>query len=144
MISISSCSRSAVACYFALLLIAQTTGCGSYKVAEVDGTLTIGGKPANKIHIQFIPINPGGTKLPMSNADTDEQGKFIMQMLEGNTVRNGAVVGTNRVVLIDSQYADAGGRGVPFRLKSEFTMPGSTPLTQDVKEGPQTIEIKLP
>jgi hypothetical protein len=143
MTSIRPCSHLATG-LAALLLGCACLGCSSYKVAEVDGTLTIAGKPANKIHIQFIPANQGGAKLPMSNADTDEQGKFIMQMLEGNTVRNGAVVGASRVVLTDSQYANAGGRGVPFRLKSEYTMPGSTPLTQQVVDEKQTIEIKLP
>jgi hypothetical protein len=136
-------SQSAI--WLTLLLLSCTfAGCGGYKVAEVDGTLTIQGKPANKIHIQFIPVNQNGTKLPMANGDTDEQGKFVMAMVVGSAVQNGAVVGTNRVVLSDSQYADADGKGVPLRLKPEYTMPGSTPLTQEVAEGKQTIEIKLP
>ena len=83
-----------------LLCFAVTlSGCGGYKVAEVDGTLTIQGKPANKIHIQFVPVSTSGTKLPMSNGDTDEQGKFTMAMVIGNAVQNGAVVGMSRVVL---------------------------------------------
>jgi hypothetical protein len=134
------------AVYVVLTLIFMTLGCSSkYKVAEVDGTLTIHGKPGNKIHIQFVPMGPPGVKLPASNADTDDQGKFMLEMWEGNTVRQGAVVGTNRVVLSDTQFADAGpGSGVPFRLKQEYTLPASTPLAQEVAEGKQTIEIKIP
>jgi hypothetical protein len=127
-----------------LCLVGMLSGCVGYKVAEVDGTLTIQGKPANKIHIQFVPPSTSGTKLPMSNGDTDEQGKFTMAMVIGNAVQNGAVVGMSRVVLTDSQYANADGKGVPFRLKTEYTMPSSTPLSQEVVEGKQTIEIKLP
>jgi hypothetical protein len=129
----------------ALFLLTTLSGCGkSYKVAEVDGTLTIGGKPGNKIHIQFVPINPDGTKLPISNADTDEQGKFTLQMREGNNTINGAVVGSSRVVLSDLQFAEANGQGVRLRIKPEYTIPGSTPLRQEVAEGKQTIDIKLP
>lgn len=106
--------------------------------------MTIAGKPADKIHIQFIPPARAGVKLPFSNADTDEQGKFTLEMREANRTINGAVVGTNRVVLSDEQYAAAAGRDVPYRLKSDYTLPSSTPLTQEVVEGKQTIEIKLP
>ena len=128
-----------------LFFAAALTGCGSYKVAEVDGTLTIHGKPGNKVHIQFVPVSPEGKRYPMSNADTDDQGKFAMAMLEGSTVHNGAVVGTNRVVLSDSQFADAQFRnGVQLRIKPEYSTLGTTPLTQEVAEGNQTIEIKLP
>src|SRR6516162_6241342 len=92
----------------AVLLIAAFSGCGkSYKVAEVDGTLTIAGKPGNKFHIQFVPISTDGTKLPISNADTDDQGKFTLQMRDGNSTINGAVVGSSRVALSDLQFAEA-------------------------------------
>lgn len=137
-------ARAAVYLAF-LALFSAVDGCSKpYSVAEVDGTLTIGGKPANKIHIQFIPLNNTGIKLPYSNADTDEQGKFTLEMREGNTTHPGAVVGTNRVVLSDQQYAEANGHGVPFRLKQEYTLPGSTPLKQEVVEGKQTIDLKIP
>jgi hypothetical protein len=134
------------ACFTALLFAATITGCGkSYKVAEVDGQLLIAEKPGNKMHIQFVPVSPDGTKLPYSNADTDDQGRFSLEMREGNSTVNGAVVGTNRVVLTDMQYAEAGaGKGVPFRLKPEYTAAGSTPLRQEVAEGKQTVEIKVP
>ncbi|HEY2827618.1 MAG TPA: hypothetical protein VGJ04_08470 [Pirellulales bacterium] len=137
--------RSA-ACLIALLFAATMTGCGkSYKIAEVDGQLLIAGKPGTKMHIQFVPFSPEGTKFPYSNADTDDLGKFSLEMREGNSTVNGAVVGTNRIVLTDMQYAEAGaGKGVPFRLKPEYTAAGSTPLRQEVAEGKQTIEIKIP
>jgi hypothetical protein len=136
--------RSA-ACFTALLFATLITGCGrSYKVAEVDGTLLIAGKPGNKMHIQFVPISPDGTKLPTSNADTDEQGKFTLEMRDGNSTINGAVVGASRVALSDLRFAEANGQGVQLRVKPEYTLPGSTPLRQAVAEGKQTIEIKVP
>jgi hypothetical protein len=135
----------AAAYLVATLLLFTAPGCGKpYKVAQVDGTLTIAGRPANKIHVQFLPISQDGTKLPISNADTDAQGKFALEMREGNDTVSGAVVGTSRVALSDMQFAEANGRGVQFRLKPEYTLPGSTPFRQEVTSGKQTIEIKLP
>src|SRR5260221_13441739 len=77
--------KKAAAHLVAAFLLFAMPGCSKpYKVAEVAGTLTIAGKPANKIHVQFIPISPDGTKLPISNADTDAQGKFALEMREGD------------------------------------------------------------
>jgi hypothetical protein len=33
---------------------------------------------------------------------------------------------------------------VPIRFGPEYTLPGSTPLREEVKEGRQKIEIKIP
>jgi hypothetical protein len=133
------------AVWFAALFLTTIVGCGKpYKVAEVEGTLLIAGKPGAGIHIQLVPISPDGTKLPISNADTDDQGKFTLEMREGNSTVNGAIVGTSRVALTDLRFAEANGQGVKLRVKPEYTAPGSTPLHQEVAEGKQTIEIKVP
>jgi hypothetical protein len=69
-----------------------------------------------------------------------------MQIIEPNasTGRPGAVVGWHHVVLSDMQLAAADGRGVPIRFGSEYSTAGTTPLSQEVKEGKQTIEIRVP
>jgi hypothetical protein len=135
----------AAACLVAPLLILAAIGCSkAYQIAEVDGTLTIAGKPANKIHVQFVPISQDGTKLPISNADTDSRGKFSLELHDGNDTVSGSVVGTSRVALSDMQFAESNGRGVKLRLRPEYTLPGSTPFRQVITEGKQTIEIKVP
>lgn len=122
-------------------------GCGrSYQVAEVEGQLRIGGQPGHKIQIQFIPDVDTGTLGPISTAETDNQGRFVMQLMEGSgaATRPGAVVGWHRVVLSDLQLAASEtGNGIPIRLDEKYTLPGSTPLAQEVKEGKQTIEIEV-
>ena len=130
-----------------LLLVASGCGGSSYDVAEVDGVVLIKGKPGHKLFVQFIPDVIGKGSPPTSTAETDAQGRFTLMLMEGNgeSPRAGAVVGTHRVVLRDLQLAASPtGRGVPIRLPANYTLPGSTPLTQEVNEGAQTIEIKVP
>jgi hypothetical protein len=132
--------------------ILLASGCGGkpYKVAEVEGVVLIGGRPAPKILIQFIPDVDRGTVGPQSTASSDGQGRFTLQLNEpGSTsAEPGAVVGSHRVVLFDLQRAEsATGHGVPVRLKSDdYCSASSTPLRQEVKEqaGKQTVEIKIP
>lgn len=131
-------------------MILVLVGCGvgdSYQVAELDGVVLIGGKPGNKIYVQFIPDVGGEASPPPSTAQTDDQGRFTLQLMEGRggSGRAGAVVGRHRVVLRDLQLAEsATGAGVPIRLSQDYTLPSTTPLTQEVKEGKQTIQINVP
>jgi hypothetical protein len=124
-------------------------GCGGppYEVAEVDGVVLIKGRPGNKIFIQFIPDVESKTSPPTSTAETDQSGRFTLQLMESpeGATQPGAVVGAHRVVLRDLQLAEsATGAGVPIRLPQQFTLVGATPLKQEVKPGKQTIEIKVP
>jgi hypothetical protein len=132
----------------AMLLCVSFSGCGQkYKVGEVDGILTARGKPASKVRIQFIPDIDKQTTGPASSATTDSTGHFALQLMEKDVdnLRQGAVVGWHRVVLSDMELAEhETAQGLPIRFGPECTLPGSTPLRQEVKEGKQTIEIKIP
>ena len=80
-------------------------------------------------------------------AETDADGHFTLEFEErGSTApRKGAVIGWHRVVLSDLQLAESPtGRGVPIRLPKEYALPGSTPISQEVQEGRQSIEINVP
>lgn len=130
-------------------LLASVVGCGgqSYRTAEVDGVLTIAGKPGDKIQIQFTPDVDKGVAGPASVADTDSDGRFKLELVDSQTGsrRAGAVVGWHRVSLGDKRMSEsATGKGVPIRLTTDYTLPSTTPLKQEVKEGKQTIEIKIP
>ncbi len=133
---------------FPVLALIFFSGCGeSLDVAEVDGVLLLNGKPANKIRIQFHPQYVEGKKTgPASTADTDENGKFQLQLLDRQGgVRPGAVVGMHSVTLYDLAIAASPtGEGLPLRVRDEWKMPGSTKLTQEIKPGKQTLELKYP
>jgi hypothetical protein len=148
MIDLRSCSRKSSPIVIAIL-VAAMIGCDgkSYREADVDGVLLIRGKPGNKLQIQFFPDADKQTVGPAAIGRTDEQGRFAMQIIEPNasSARPGAVVGWNRVVLSDMQLAASdNGRGVPIRFGPEYSTAGTTPLSQEVKEGKQTIEIRVP
>lgn len=132
-----------------LVLLALTiiiSGCGESgpKVAEVDGVLTIGGQPGHKVLIEFLP--EPGTDGPSSSAETDDEGHFVLQLQQkGAAPRPGAVVGTHRVVFSDIQLAESPtGKGVPVRIDAKYTMPSSTPMSQNVVDGKNHLELKLP
>jgi hypothetical protein len=145
MMAVPTCRWISLAALIAVILL---VGCNrrSYQVAEVDGVVLIKGKPGNKISVQFIPEVRGEASPPTSNASTDDQGHFTLQLIgPGGTIEPGAVVGGHRVVLRDLQLAASpNAKGVPIRLPIEYTMPASTPLRQEVKAGKQTIEINVP
>jgi hypothetical protein len=132
----------------ASLAIATLSGCKkSYNTADVEGVLKINGQPGHKVRIQFVPDVDAGTKGPSSIADTDSHGRFKLLLAEGDlaNARPGAVVGHHCVALTDLQLAESPtGRGVPIRFKSDYALPGTTPLRQEVKDGQQTIEINIP
>lgn len=109
--------------------------------------LTVGGKPGHKMLVQFIPDIDKGTQGPPSIATTDADGRFVLETKPAHvaTSQPGAVVGWHRIVLSDLQLAEsATGAGVPIRLSQQYTLPGSSPLAQEVKAGKQSIKIDVP
>jgi hypothetical protein len=132
----------------ASIVILPAIGCGeAYTTAEVDGVVTIKGEPGHKIFVQFTPDFEHGTQGPQSFAETNAKGKFTLELRQkdGTPLGKGAIVGWHRVVLSDQQLAEsATGAGLPIRLPPEYSLPGSTPLTQEVKAGKQEITIEIP
>lgn len=131
-----------------MAVAAALAGCGgpTYEVAEVDGVVTIDGKPGHKLRVEFVPDVDAGTSGPTSSGDTDGQGRFRLVMRESpaSEIRPGAVVGQHRVVFTDLQLAaSATGQGVPIRMQSEYSLAGTTPLTKQVTAGAQSIDIQF-
>src|SRR5262245_18891639 len=104
----------------------------TYQVAEVEGVLTFSGKPADKVRLEFIPDS--GTVGPHSVAETDAMGHFKPLLNDRNgSSRAGVVVGKHHVLLTDLRLSEsATGQGIPIRFGPEYTLPASTPLTQEV------------
>jgi hypothetical protein len=120
-----------------LIVAALAAGCGGGKkftLVPAEGTLTIGGRPAANISIQFLPdVMKGGTG-PTSYAVTDADGKFRLKTYEG---QDGAVEGQHTVILADLDE-ERPPQGQPVkklpRLDSRYTTAAGG-LTADVKAG---------
>lgn len=137
-------SISVRGCLALLAGLALAAGCSKGpETAEVEGVLRIKGQPGHKVRITFLPDAEKGAQGPQSTAETDEQGRFTLQVLDENgPSRPGAVVGWHRVVLNDLQLAQSEtGVGVPIRLAPDYSLPASTPLAHEVKPGKQSIEL---
>jgi hypothetical protein len=101
-------------------------------LGEVSGTVTKEGKPLVNAYVSFIPVDE---KAGGATAYTDDQGYYELKYTEGV---DGAVVGKNRV---EVSLVGPDGREV---------VPATTPYglgsreIEEVKEGSQTIDIKIP
>ena len=136
------------------------TGCHRDPVlTEVNGLLTLRGKPLAGVMVCFVP-DPGeaGTPCPRSTGWTDAAGRY--QLTCDTPRKPGAVPGTHRVVVFDPDAFDdgpgGGGGGPPVPLPPggkkpkrlqfdvKYIMPGQTPLRADVgAASPQTIDLNV-
>ncbi len=89
-----------------LCLVFTLSGCGSASIAEVEGTVTLDGKPLPNIRVLFQATNKGGEGVALGAFGlTDESGKFTLRTSDGRS--NGAAVGPNVVTLADKLSEDA-------------------------------------
>lgn len=130
------------------ILAAALVGCNrGPELAEVEGTVTLNGKPLEKVRVEFHPAGEG----PRATAVTDANGKYVLMSDGGG--RAGAVVGSNKVVLKDvSMYPDRPisrdelntdfGKGMKIRIKPVYADPAKTSLSKTVNPGVKnTIDI---
>ena len=133
---------------FPYVLTALTTcallsaGCGkpSANLIPAVGTVSIDGKPADAIMVQFLPktLDPNAIA-PSSQAITDEAGNFELRTTDNNVV--GAVAGRHTVRLYDTleeRVPQGKTRTKPLRLDPSFS---SGSMVVEVVEG-EAIEIE--
>jgi hypothetical protein len=139
--------RAASACLGAvpLLLLA---GCGlgtKLEYAEVEGTVTLGGKSLSGVNVTFYPDSEGAEQLPYATGKTDDAGRYTLTLQSG---KPGALVGKNRVVVSwpaperrdDQPRPPPPGPAIPVR----YTVVTETPLVVEVEPGGrQTIDLPL-
>ncbi|MCI0461629.1 MAG: DUF4198 domain-containing protein [Gemmataceae bacterium] len=82
----------------ALLTLLPAVGCGGGGFAEVEGTVTLNGKPLENVMVEFVPDPDKGTTGPRSTGVTDAQGRFT---LKRDNQQSGAAIGYHRVILRD-------------------------------------------
>jgi hypothetical protein len=147
--------RTRLCLVFAVLL--TTVGCGSDYVplAEVEGTVTLDGKPLEGAEVQFVPEPGKAVIAPRSTGRTNEQGQFKLVCDDG---RSGAMLGEHRVAVMDlkaygdtppsvekgARYESADALPQPkFRFGQIYSDLTRTPLRKEVKAGKQTIDVEL-
>jgi hypothetical protein len=131
-------------------LLLTLAGCGSreqFEYAEVEGKVTLGGKPLCGVNVTFYPDTEGAAQLPYATGKTDDAGTYTLTAM---TAKPGALVGRNRAV-VSWPARERGGDpdkppprppGPPIPVV--YTVVTETPLIVEVKAGPrQTIDLPL-
>ncbi len=134
-----------------LIGLLTLVGCeGGLKTAPVEGTVTLNGKPLERVMVEFWP-EANGTR---SFCTTDAKGHYILQTDDGKL--KGATIGSHKVVLKDlSVYQDkflgrgeeeaSMSNGKKSRIPHPYTLPNSTPMSKVVEGGKDNvidIEVK--
>ena len=126
----------------------MVAGCNrtpAYELAEVTGVVTVKGKPMPDLIVAFLPNPEKGTQGPRATGKTNDKGEYRMACDDG---RQGAVVGMNYVLVTDERTSlpeeearKPGAVFPPSRIALNYSTVVSTPLQQEVKAGPQTIDF---
>ena len=117
-------------------------GCGgdNYKLAAVEGTVKLDGKPLDKIMVEFWPQSDG----PRSFGETDSEGRFKLKTDDGKN--DGAAVGSHKVILKDAgalgdKFMGRAGedvdmsKGKKVRISGKYSSPETTSITKSVEAG---------
>ena len=130
--------------------------------AEVEGTVTLDGKPLDNVEVVFLPDAEKGNHGASSSAYTDAKGHYQLHCDKAD--KSGVVVGLHRVCVNDitavappdqlaALRAATEGKSArpPLPLKSQpsrvppaYSDVSQTPLRDvEVKPGPQTMEFDV-
>jgi hypothetical protein len=131
----------------AAAFLAAVAGCGGppCTFAEVEGKVTLGGKPLSGVIVTFYPDSEDKQQLPYARGTTDDTGTYTLTAVGG---KPGALVGKNRVV-VNWPLPERRSDGPPPPPQSPpipipYTVATKTPLLVEVKAGPrQTIDLPL-
>ena len=142
-----------------LALLAAAPGCSrGPQFADVEGTITLNGRPLQDTEVVFLPDPEVGTLGPSSSGYTDAKGHY---QLVTNKGQSGAVVGTHRVCIRDlttlptpplldaegnRERANPGAKPAPkvSRVPAPYSSSQQTPLRAiEVKPGAQTLDFDV-
>jgi hypothetical protein len=135
----------AVACAGTAILAAAVGGCEP-KVAsvEVSGKVTLDAKPLAGVTVAFFSQTKGVDPSLVGRGTTDSTGRYTLSGPDGLA---GAVVGTNRVVVLPAKTLRSSGDPAavpPRRIPVKYSSPQLTPLEVMVQAGgPQTVDLAL-
>jgi hypothetical protein len=140
--SASTRSGRASGCLAGVVLLALP-GCGSPKhdFAEVEGKVTLNGKPLEGVVVTFYPDSDGAEQLPYAKGTTDASGVYA---LTSRTAQPGALVGKHRVVVSWPPKERRDDPDREPRIPIDYTVVTQTPFVFDVNAGGrQTIDLPL-
>jgi hypothetical protein len=132
-----------------LSLAALLTGCGGPSLVEVEGMVTLNGKPLDNVRVEFLPDPEKQTTGPRSTGVTDAQGRF---KLICENQKSGAVIGTHRVLITDlkqwegltARREDADKQLKPSRIPARYTDVRNTPFRLvEVKTGGPPVNLAV-
>jgi hypothetical protein len=135
-------------CWLGLLLagVAGLPGCGGVEYAEVEGTVTLDGKPLPEVEVLFLPDPERGGRGPRSTAFTDEFGRYRLRTDKGQA---GAVVGSCRVCIndiraLETPGAQGGASGAAGPSGAAANGPARRPLPPSRVPEPYTSAARTP
>ena len=136
--------RQALASGRGLLVLLAVGGCRKHHYTEVEGKVTLNGKPLSGVKVTFYPESEGDRQLPYAFGTTDAAGMYTLTLSDG---KPGALQGPNRVVvkrpLAERQDVSAGPPPEPS-IPLQYTVVIETPLIFEVMPGArQTIDLEL-
>jgi hypothetical protein len=136
----------------AALLLYLGVGLGSgcsrqAEFGEVQGTVTLSGKPLAGVVVTFYPETIGNESAPSARGKTDAAGNYALTT-DGKA---GALVGKHRVVVkwplaerVENWDKAPHQRPLEATIPRKYTVAADTPLIFEVKAGaPQTIDLVL-
>lgn len=136
--------RNAIRCWaVAVLAAAAVAGCGGgrLKTAVVHGKVTYKGKPIPQGTVTFIPTVNG----PSATGEIQSDGSYTLTTYSKG---DGAIIGSHKVMVVSMQ--DMAGRLPEERtplppplVPDKYTNPATTPLTVEVKDQENTIDLTL-
>lgn len=142
-------SKHTIGLTLTVLMVAALLGCGGdkFKMAPVTGTVTLAGKPLEKVMVEFWPEAEG----PRSIAVTDAAGQFKLMTDDGK--HTGAVVGAHKVVLKDVSILNDEIRGRAAadvdlsqgrkpRISTKYSSAQTTMLTETVQTGENNFTLE--
>ena len=150
-------TRAAWAAAFAAVCAA---GCGGREFAEVEGRVTLDGRPLADVEVVFLPDPTKGNRANNASAFADADGRYRLRAERDG--RDGTVLGPHRVVVIDllmvpdlinvGKPRAAGEAALPLpampgtkprRFPTAYGDAADTPLHVEVHSGKQTLDFDL-
>lgn len=145
----------------AVVLVDLAAGCSrGPEFVEVEGVVTLAGKPLPEVEVVFLPNSEKGNTGPRAAAYTDPRGHYKLHCDQAH--RDGTVVGPTRVCIIDitavASLATMPGMRMPgelalpeakaekgkvSRVPADYQSPTRTPLHVEVEPGQQTLNFDI-
>lgn len=120
------------------LALLASAGCGgTYNLGQVDGTITLDGKPLAEAGVAFTPLN-AGAESPASSGLTDSDGKYSLSLVIDQTP--GALVGQHKVV-VSKGFESSSDVATPREL-ANASLPFHD-FTFEVESGSNTADFNL-